>query len=809
MIVPRRVTVLQTHPIQYMAPWFRWMSRACPDIDLTVLYAAVPDAEQQGTEFGRAFTWDVDLLSGYAHRVLLAPDPAHRFHSRDYAGLEVPGVGAAIAESRPDVLLVPGWHSRYYVQGAHAARRLGVPVLYRGDSNLLTAPRGPLRLAWELRTRLKLRLFDGYLAVGTRAREYLRHHGVIDPLIAASPAAVDVEFFADARAALAAEPAERTRARASLGAGPDDWLVLFAGKLVDRKRPADLLHAAAALGPGVAVAFAGTGELEPSLRQLAARSGVRAACHGFANQASMRQLYAAVDALVLPSGSGETWGLVVNEALAAGTPCVVSDHVGCAPDLIEPGVTGQVFPAGDIPALAAAIERTRVAVRGGRMTVADCQARARTHAFAAAAEGLRAATDRVVARRRLPIARVEGSPRILALCGGMVIVAGIERMTFEILSLATRRGAAVHCIVNTWDSARIVDLVDRAGGSWSTGFYWYPLSQTRDVRRVAEMLWDVCRTSVGLLIDAARFRPTHVFVPEYQSAIRSAPALWLLRASGVRVVLRLGNAPEPGRLKRWVWRRVVNGAVSEFVAISRFVLRELLAHGIPERKTRVIHNTAPSRPSGWPETVAPIPGRVVYVGQIIPPKGVDLLLEAVAHLAARGLDVSLDVAGNIDGWEPPDYAGYRDRLRARAAQPDLRDRVRFLGIRDDVPSLLARAAVHCAPSRLEQKEGLGNVVLEAKRVGVPSVVTPSGALPDIVDHGIDGWVCPQVNAESLAEGLAHFLVDSAIRARAATAARASSRRYGREPFDAAWGEVLQLRAGKIDAGRHSVPGEAC
>jgi glycosyltransferase involved in cell wall biosynthesis len=60
----------------------------------------------------------------------------------------------------------------------------------------------------------------------------------------------------------------------------------------------------------------------------------------------------AADFLALPSDFGETWGLVVNEAMACGLPALVSDRVGCGPDLVEDGVTGAVFPCGDVEALA-------------------------------------------------------------------------------------------------------------------------------------------------------------------------------------------------------------------------------------------------------------------------------------------------------------------------------------------------------------------------------------------------------------------------------------------------------------------------
>jgi glycosyltransferase involved in cell wall biosynthesis len=148
--------------------------------------------------------------------------------------------------------------------------------------------------------------------------------------------------------------------------------------------------------------------------------------------------------------------------------------------------------------------------------------------------------------------------------------------------------------------------------------------------------------------------------------------------------------------------------------------------------------------------------RVVFVGQIIPPKGVDLLLEAVALVASRGIPVTLDVVGDIDGWESPSYAGHRARLRERSAAPDLAGRVVFAGHRDDVIARLSIAAVHACPSRPEQREGLAGTVLEAKVAGVPSVVTPTGSLPELVRHGVDGWVAREATAEAIAEGLMVF-----------------------------------------------------
>ena len=64
-----RLAIVETHPIQYKAPLFRLLA-AHPQIDLTVLYAMIPDPTQQGTGFGVSFAWDVPLLEGYRHEVL-------------------------------------------------------------------------------------------------------------------------------------------------------------------------------------------------------------------------------------------------------------------------------------------------------------------------------------------------------------------------------------------------------------------------------------------------------------------------------------------------------------------------------------------------------------------------------------------------------------------------------------------------------------------------------------------------------------------------------------------------------------------
>jgi glycosyltransferase involved in cell wall biosynthesis len=790
-----------THPVQYYAPWFRYVAARANGLELTVLYATEPTPSQQGAGFDRAFTWDVPLTEGYHSRIVRPPRPGESVHSNAFRGLDVPEIGEALAESCPDVALIGGWYSITLLRALWACRRRGIPVLYRGDTHLGSAPAGWRRAAWTLKTWTLLRCFDDYLSVGQRARAYLRRFGAAPSRIFAAPHCVDNEYFA--RSAAPYQTAEaRAAARASLGLPVDDFVVLFVGKLEPNKRPQDAMTAVARLGGAASLLVAGAGPLESVCREQARTSKVHVSWAGFVNQSQLGRAYAVADCLVMPS-EGETWGLVVNEAMATGLPCVVSDRVGCAPDLVIPGQTGDVFAFGDAAALEAAVAGVRKRRQEGWDFAAACRARVAGYSHETATVGLVAACQDAVQRRARTSARESRrtTPRVITCCGHMSIVSGLELMTFEVLRALRARGTAVHCIVNTWANSDrpqekhpIAALAERIGASWATGYYWYGFARrSRNPLKLGQLTWDTLRTSAGLLRDAWQFRPTDVFLPDYLAVVRNTPALILLRLVGCRVVFRLGNAPEPGSFYRRIWRWGVSPFVDRFVCNSRFTETELLAHGIPSHKVSHIYNCTPFRPDPDLSGIRRDPHRIIYVGQIIPEKGLDLALDALGILAGRGYDVALDVVGEMNDWAPPPYARYREALVTRAGLPDLIGRVRFLGWRADVPDLLAGAGLLCCPSRPEQREGFGVVVVEAKLAGLPGIVCPTGALPELIEHGEDGWVASEVSAAALAEGLEYFLKDPARLERARLAARRSAEQFGRDRFAEAWRAVFQER----------------
>ena len=138
----------------------------------------------------------------------------------------------------------------------------------------------------------------------------------------------------------------------------------------------------------IAVLFLGEGHLRESLQDFAGSTPVIAARFvGFQNQRSLSRFYHAADMLVMPSLVSETWGLVVNEALHHGLPCVVSSAVGAAPDLVEEGVTGATFEVGSAGDLGRAIQQTMDLLTMPELRV-RCQQKVHLYSLDAAARGI-------------------------------------------------------------------------------------------------------------------------------------------------------------------------------------------------------------------------------------------------------------------------------------------------------------------------------------------------------------------------------------------------------------------------------------
>ncbi|PWJ55735.1 Glycosyltransferase involved in cell wall bisynthesis [Quadrisphaera granulorum] len=311
--------------------------------------------------------------------------------------------------------------------------------------------------------------------------------------------------------------------------------------------------------------------------------------------------------------------------------------------------------------------------------------------------------------------------------------------------------------------------IDDAPGLHRTGL---PLQQHQidviSLRRIVSLLL----TAVHAWFLVRRTRPDVVHVHTVDLGAAIAPACLLL---GVPRVITLhgtsiGNAyfsPAKQRLEALLLRL---GGYAEIMTVDPTTLPALREAGATAAKA--VLNAVPLDQPSRLDAEAAAPGGeaapLLFVGRLERVKGVDVLLDALALLAAGGRRPRLDVVG--EGSE-------REALVAQAARLGIAEQVRFLGRLDQpaVAELRRSASALVLPSRYE---GLALVLLEAWASELPVVTSDAGAVPEVCRDGVDALVVPVDDAAALAGALERHLDDPAAAAqRARTARRTAQERH--------------------------------
>ena len=273
---------------------------------------------------------------------MFARPSAHRYPSHFARVLEA---------NRTDALFVYGYASAISLAALRAARALGLPVVMSGD----THEQGREQAKWKARLKAAilpqlLRGVDSYVAIGEWNHAYWEKYGVSGATIADATYAVDNDFFARRSQGSSAELELRWRKEHG------ETVFLYVGRLVGVKGVDLLLEAFSRLTQPARLVLVGEGPERARLGRLAEELGCeqRTIFEGFINQNRLPDVYRSADVFVLPSFY-EPWGLVVNEALACGTPCVVSSAVGAGPDLVRDEGAGHIFESGSAESLREAL----------------------------------------------------------------------------------------------------------------------------------------------------------------------------------------------------------------------------------------------------------------------------------------------------------------------------------------------------------------------------------------------------------------------------------------------------------------------
>lgn len=268
-------------------------------------------------------------------------------------------------------------------------------------------------------------------------------------------------------------------------------------------------------------------------------------------------------------------------------------------------------------------------------------------------------------------------------------------------------------------------------------------------------------------------RATARFKPEVIHAHWWMPAGWLAARAGPPLVVT-SHGSDVRLLERATWlvgpARRVAARAARWTAVSRFLARDLEQRlGLPDHAVEV--TPMPVDVALFEQGCAAPradPPRVLYAGNLLPSKGVDVLIAAVARLRDHGLRCELRILG-----QGPTH----DQLRAAVSSLGLGDRVTIDPFvpQARMPAEYGGATVTVLPTR-GQAEGLGLTLVEALLAGSAVIGTPAGGIPEVVEDGVTGLITPDGDPAALADRLTRLLQDPPLRQRLTDAGQERVRR---------------------------------
>ena len=338
--------------MQYHAPLFKFLA-GYGEYDLKVFYTiGKEDGASFDVGFGKKRSWNIDLLKGYKYEFL--NNCAFENKLTSFFSIVNPGIIKKTAAYNPTLIIIFGWNYFSHLRMMmHYKGR--IPIIFRGDSTSIDDSKAnPLKVLLRY-TMLKwvYRHVDYVLSPGSAADTYFINSGVKKTQIIRTPHAVDNFRFAQFSAN---EYHQLNLLKERLNINPQHLVFLFAGKFIEKKNPLLLIQAfnkVALKHDNLRLVIVGDGILDSTIKNqissLTDSIASRIHLFPFQDQHNIKLFYRLASVFVLPSkGPGETWGLAVNEALASGTPVLVSNRCGCAHDLVQEGINGYLFKSDDL-----------------------------------------------------------------------------------------------------------------------------------------------------------------------------------------------------------------------------------------------------------------------------------------------------------------------------------------------------------------------------------------------------------------------------------------------------------------------------
>jgi len=334
-----KIIFLNSHPISYFSDLYKFLSNY--DINFQVWYCSDYGVKKHYDVQFKSYRKIKGLLEGFNYKFLTNLNKSSRAKEKIFDTINPSIFKELSLLKKGDLIICHGWSRLTMLIVILFSKFYKLKVGLRSETpiNQEKTHKGLKKYLRNLFLKLIFSKIDYFFYIGTNNKKFYKSFDIEDSKLIFLPYSVNP-----------LNVQQKSYSKTNK--------ILFCGKLIEKKRPIDLLKAFSLLNnKSYRLIYAGSGKLERELIKLSKKLKIndKVIFKGLLTREELDDLYSSVDLLVLPSGYGETWGLVVNEALEYGLPIVVSDIVGCSIDLCNKN--GIIFEMGSIDQLSNSIKK--------------------------------------------------------------------------------------------------------------------------------------------------------------------------------------------------------------------------------------------------------------------------------------------------------------------------------------------------------------------------------------------------------------------------------------------------------------------
>ena len=334
----KKLAIISTHPIQYQIPLFKSLKKK--KINSKVFFASKHGIVKNkiDPEFLRKIKWDINsnMLEGFKSKF----SRIQKYNIDDFR-LSYFKIEKELFSGNFEYILILGWNNLHYLRAIYFAIKNNIKIILRVETNLKLTKNFFKRFIKKIILKFFFRRVSYFLSIGKLNKEFYIYHDVEKKKILPAPYFVDNNFFN--------LKLNRIKLKNKLKIKKKN-IILFVGKLIERKNPFEFLKLAELNKNNSNFHFLiiGDGILKKKCVEYIKNYNLKnISLIGFVNQKKLREYYKISDLMIITSFY-ETWGLTINEAFAANVPVICSKSCGASSDLIENGKTGFIYKTGDI-----------------------------------------------------------------------------------------------------------------------------------------------------------------------------------------------------------------------------------------------------------------------------------------------------------------------------------------------------------------------------------------------------------------------------------------------------------------------------